>query len=170
MLTTHLHPVPRSRKHGSIHPLPHTSSCRRAELLKHRDNFTFTLPTWVTVLIAGCCVGRDHTLNYFLAKICYLIIGVRFLCNEAVRFLFWKIRTETRREIGSVGPCTNCLVLQMRTFLKGHSSHYKLSRSKAVDYPGALLQFSLHLLSAQNHSHNRVSPEQTEHISKCRTR
>jgi hypothetical protein len=29
-LTTHLHLVPRSRKRGSIHPLPHTSSCRSA--------------------------------------------------------------------------------------------------------------------------------------------
>jgi hypothetical protein len=29
-LTTHLHLVPRSRKHGAIHPLPHKSSCRTA--------------------------------------------------------------------------------------------------------------------------------------------
>jgi hypothetical protein len=39
-LTTHLQLVPRSRIRGSIHPLPHTSSCRSAELVKHK-NFTF---------------------------------------------------------------------------------------------------------------------------------
>jgi hypothetical protein len=31
-LTTHLQPVPRSRKRGSIHPLPHKSSWRSAYL------------------------------------------------------------------------------------------------------------------------------------------
>jgi hypothetical protein len=41
-LTTHLQLVPRSRKCGSIHPLPHTPSWRNASLVKHRDNFTFT--------------------------------------------------------------------------------------------------------------------------------
>jgi hypothetical protein len=41
-LTTHLQPVPRSRKRGSIHPLPRTPSWRSAWLVKHRDNFTFT--------------------------------------------------------------------------------------------------------------------------------
>jgi hypothetical protein len=39
-LTTHLQLAPRSRKRGSIHPLPHTSSWRSAYLVKHRDNFT----------------------------------------------------------------------------------------------------------------------------------
>jgi hypothetical protein len=34
--------VPRSRSRGSIHRLPHTSSRRSAQLVKHRDNFTFT--------------------------------------------------------------------------------------------------------------------------------
>jgi hypothetical protein len=33
--------VPRSRKRGPIHPLPHTSSCCNPYLFKHRDNFTF---------------------------------------------------------------------------------------------------------------------------------
>jgi hypothetical protein len=32
------------KKRGSIHPLPHTSSRHSASLVKHRDNFTFTLP------------------------------------------------------------------------------------------------------------------------------
>jgi hypothetical protein len=40
-LTTHLQPVQGSRKRGSIHPLPHTLSCCRASLVKHRDIFTF---------------------------------------------------------------------------------------------------------------------------------
>jgi hypothetical protein len=32
--------MPRPRKRGSIHPLPHTSSRCSASLFKHRDNFT----------------------------------------------------------------------------------------------------------------------------------
>jgi hypothetical protein len=40
-LPTHLQIVPSSRKHGSIHPLPHTPSRRTAKLEKHRVNFTF---------------------------------------------------------------------------------------------------------------------------------
>jgi hypothetical protein len=39
-LATHFQLVPRSKKHGSIHPLPHTPSWHSAELVKHRDNFT----------------------------------------------------------------------------------------------------------------------------------
>jgi hypothetical protein len=42
-LTTHLQLVPRSRKCGSIHPLPYTSSWRSAQLVKHRDNFFFSI-------------------------------------------------------------------------------------------------------------------------------
>jgi hypothetical protein len=41
-LTTHLQMVLRSRKRGSIHPLPHTPSWRSAQLVKHRENFTYT--------------------------------------------------------------------------------------------------------------------------------
>jgi hypothetical protein len=33
--------VQRSRKNGSIHPLPYTPSWRIAYLVKYRDNFTF---------------------------------------------------------------------------------------------------------------------------------
>jgi hypothetical protein len=40
-LTTHLQLVPRSRKCGSIHTLPQTPPRRSAELVKHRENFTF---------------------------------------------------------------------------------------------------------------------------------
>jgi hypothetical protein len=42
-LTAHLQLVPRSRKRGSIHPLPHTPSWRSAYLVKHRDNFILLL-------------------------------------------------------------------------------------------------------------------------------
>jgi hypothetical protein len=42
-LTTHLQLMPRSRKRGSIHPLPHTPSWRNAELVNFRDNFIFYL-------------------------------------------------------------------------------------------------------------------------------
>jgi hypothetical protein len=41
-LTTHLQLVPGSRKCGSIHPLPHTTSWHNASFVKHRDKFTFT--------------------------------------------------------------------------------------------------------------------------------
>jgi hypothetical protein len=40
-LTTHLQLVPRSRKYGSIHPLPYTPSWRSDQLVKNRNNFTF---------------------------------------------------------------------------------------------------------------------------------
>jgi hypothetical protein len=42
-LTTHLQLVRSSRKRGSIHPLPHTPSRRRARLIKYRDNVTIFL-------------------------------------------------------------------------------------------------------------------------------
>jgi hypothetical protein len=35
--------LPMSRKCGSIHPLPHTPSCRSALLVKHRENFTLPI-------------------------------------------------------------------------------------------------------------------------------
>jgi hypothetical protein len=40
-LTTHLRKELRSRKCGSIHSLPHTPSWCSAQLVKHRDNFTY---------------------------------------------------------------------------------------------------------------------------------
>jgi hypothetical protein len=46
-LTTHLQQVPRSRKCGSVHPLLHAPS----RLVKHRDSFTFTLPSSRTVAL-----------------------------------------------------------------------------------------------------------------------
>jgi hypothetical protein len=42
-LTTQLQLVPRSRKRGSIHPLPHTPSWCSAWLVKARENFTVAL-------------------------------------------------------------------------------------------------------------------------------
>jgi hypothetical protein len=42
-LATHLKLVLVSRKRGFIHPLCHTPLWRSAYLVKHRDNFTFTL-------------------------------------------------------------------------------------------------------------------------------
>jgi hypothetical protein len=40
-LNTHLRPVQRSRKCGSIHPLPNTPSWRSALIVYHKDNSTF---------------------------------------------------------------------------------------------------------------------------------
>jgi hypothetical protein len=41
-LTTHLQLMLRSRKYGSIYTIPHTPSWHNAQLVKHKDNFTFT--------------------------------------------------------------------------------------------------------------------------------
>jgi hypothetical protein len=41
----HLQLVPKSRKLGSIHPLPHTSSWCSAQLVKHGGNFTYFILT-----------------------------------------------------------------------------------------------------------------------------
>jgi hypothetical protein len=46
-LTTHLQLVPRSRKYGSIRPLPHTHSWRSAQLVKHSDYFIFYNSTYI---------------------------------------------------------------------------------------------------------------------------
>jgi hypothetical protein len=50
----------RSRKHGSIHPLPHTSSWRSA-LVKHRNNFNFTLYPYYE-----CCYRHRSRSHHFL--------------------------------------------------------------------------------------------------------
>jgi hypothetical protein len=55
-LTTHFQLVPRSRKCGSIHPLPHTPSWRGAQLVKHRD--TFTLPLCFPLRNSGTCADQ----------------------------------------------------------------------------------------------------------------
>jgi hypothetical protein len=57
-LTAHLQLVPRSRKCGSIHPLPHTPSWHSAELVKHRDNFTF-----VPYGIRSVCLNEEYYLK-----------------------------------------------------------------------------------------------------------
>jgi hypothetical protein len=41
-LTNHLHTVPKLRMRGAIQSLPHTSSWRGAELIKHMVKFAFT--------------------------------------------------------------------------------------------------------------------------------
>jgi hypothetical protein len=52
-LATHLQLLPRSRKCGSIHPLPHTPSWRSAYLVKHRDSIAFTENSSVGPKICG---------------------------------------------------------------------------------------------------------------------
>jgi hypothetical protein len=56
-LTTHLHLVPRSKNAWSCIPTPQYASCRGAHL-KHRDNFTFTLPYREGDILSGG-QGRD---------------------------------------------------------------------------------------------------------------
>jgi hypothetical protein len=47
-LTPQLQQVPRTRKCGSIRPLPYTPSWRSAKLVKHGDNFTFLLLSFIS--------------------------------------------------------------------------------------------------------------------------
>jgi hypothetical protein len=55
--------VPKSRKCGSIHPLPHTPSWRSASLVKHRDNFTF-LPYYKITYIRIEHSCKNYILMY----------------------------------------------------------------------------------------------------------
>jgi hypothetical protein len=61
MLTCHSQLVPRWKIHGSIHPLPHTSSWRSASLVKHRDKFTFYLVCIIRNgnIISEKLIGKD---------------------------------------------------------------------------------------------------------------
>jgi hypothetical protein len=60
-LTTYLQLVPRSRKCGSINPLPHTPSWHNVQLVRHKENFAFFYnlsPEWfekkLLMHILGC--------------------------------------------------------------------------------------------------------------------
>jgi hypothetical protein len=53
--------VPRSRKLGSIHPLPHTPSRRSAELVKHRGNFTYSF----AALCVSSCPSHPFVFIFF---------------------------------------------------------------------------------------------------------
>jgi hypothetical protein len=49
---------------GAVHPLPNTPSWRGARLGEHRDNFTFTLPTY-SPLCPSICVCMSILGNTF---------------------------------------------------------------------------------------------------------
>jgi hypothetical protein len=49
-LTAHLHLVPRSRVRGAIHALPQYAFLAWWSVIKHRDNFTFTLLFYIYVV------------------------------------------------------------------------------------------------------------------------
>jgi hypothetical protein len=72
-LTTYLQLVPRSRKRGSMHPLPHTPWWRNAYLVKHRDNFTFTFIMHHSELYDGVflcqCLSRNHMVEFVVMNI-----------------------------------------------------------------------------------------------------
>jgi hypothetical protein len=74
-LTTHLQLVPRSRKCGSIYPLPHTPSWRSVPLVKHRNNFTF----------------------YRYPVICMHIIKSRYASKMYSNFMFNNIKHRERK-------------------------------------------------------------------------
>jgi hypothetical protein len=58
-MTTHLQLVPRPRKCGSIHPLPHTPLWCSAWLVKHKDNFTITNGIYVIGVSGG--KSKEHS-------------------------------------------------------------------------------------------------------------
>jgi hypothetical protein len=59
MVTTHLHLVLRSRMCVATPPLPPVALWRGAQL-KHRDNFTFTLPELEDFFILLCHLIKVH--------------------------------------------------------------------------------------------------------------
>jgi hypothetical protein len=63
-LTTHLQLVPRSRRCGSIHPLPHTPSWHSAQLVKHRDNFPFTTESGQFYALVALPKGNGPPCTY----------------------------------------------------------------------------------------------------------
>jgi hypothetical protein len=82
-LTTHLQLVPRSRKYGSIHPLPHTPLWCSAQLVKHRDNFT--LLYWIYAShssVYEVAVLRISELSLLPASPGYLL-GLFFASEDA---------------------------------------------------------------------------------------
>jgi hypothetical protein len=82
-LTTHLQLVPRSRKRGSIHPPPHASSWHSAQLVKHRNNFTFYLRV-ITGKIYLCVMYFYR--HYFMFKHISIEANVRLLLYEVARY------------------------------------------------------------------------------------
>jgi hypothetical protein len=79
---THLQRVPRSRKCGFIHPLPHTPSWRSAYLVKHGDNFTFTsleLAAAAPVTLTNAWKESRNRITYSGAK--FSTVGRCFPAN-----------------------------------------------------------------------------------------
>jgi hypothetical protein len=70
-LTTHLQRVSRLRKRGSIHPLPHTSPWRSAQLAKRRDNSSLT-------------ARDDYKSRLFESKVFIVVWGPDFVSNNKV--------------------------------------------------------------------------------------
>jgi hypothetical protein len=82
-LTTHLHLVPKLRIRGAIPPFPHVSSWRGAHfstgyvfvawyLVKHRDNFAFTLPSTHSIInsfSSGTCGPSVYPITFLTSSI-----------------------------------------------------------------------------------------------------
>jgi hypothetical protein len=74
----HLYLVPRSRKSGSIHPLPHTSLWRNASLVKHRDNFSFLRGRLYFFPFVCSLVNLCHFVHHRLSELrCALVSQCR---------------------------------------------------------------------------------------------
>jgi hypothetical protein len=105
--------VPRSRKYGSIHPLPRTPSWRSAKLIKHRDNFTF--------YIAGY-LWRQHPRGVFEMYPVRIPLGL--LANMTFLFFLvcwsWGSDKGDYEEYGLMG-LMQCRKGEISTFLKNIS-------------------------------------------------
>jgi hypothetical protein len=86
-LSIHLHVVLRSRMLGAIFPLPNTPSWRRAQLKKHRDNFTFIFTftftfTFILRIIERLHLKGNRSYRIILSVSCGLSINFIFHCNS----------------------------------------------------------------------------------------
>jgi hypothetical protein len=82
--------LPRSRKLGSIHPLPHTLSWHGASLVKHRTTLPFCLMTRERLIdFAQVSVGDRHDL--FVRLACFMLF---IKARQKLAITKWKSRGE----------------------------------------------------------------------------
>jgi hypothetical protein len=98
--SVHLQLVPRPRIGGPIHPLPHMTSWQSAQLVKHRDSFTFifyilsSLFTTITFSLLGLLVFGLRSSSTILKNATFSKLGVVPSSNEGVgdTYSVWSVR------------------------------------------------------------------------------
>jgi hypothetical protein len=85
-VTTHPHPVPRSKIRGSIHPFSHTSSLFSVQLVKHRKNFTFFTFTDKFCHPSSLFSRFEHTSNSMPLNLERLLISFSIFSSAAYSF------------------------------------------------------------------------------------